>query len=225
MKTILFLEDDREFANKCIGDLLKKNYDVKFADNPEKAKQLFIENEIDIAIIDLMLPPTYNIEGLDFFRFIKSKNREVEVIFITTKEFKTTEIVAEAMKLGAKDFLDKGNELFQDKLIYTVKNLDIKQIGRNQTEISKTFTIIVVYLFLLIIVSGLLLLLSFLITKMGLPFLESFIVITSVAISFMILIVASQLRYESKITEETWLKILKSRIVNFPQQLLEKIKK
>jgi CheY-like chemotaxis protein len=225
MKTILLLEDNLEFANMCVEQLLKNNYDVKFADNPEKAKQIFIENLIDIAIIDLMLPPTYNIEGLDFYRFIKDRKDNIDVIFITTKEFKTTEIVAEAMKLGAKDFLDKENKIFLDKLIFTIKNLDQMTSKSNQNEIKKSFAIIAIYLFLFIVVIGFLLFSTYLITLMGLPFFKSFLIITTVAISIIIVILASQLRYESRISEETWLKVLKSRIVNFPQQLLDKFKR
>lgn len=223
MKTILLLEDDLEFARKCIEQLLKNNYEVKYADNPEKAKQIFIENKIDIVVIDLMLPPSYNIEGLDFYRFVKTKNDKVYGIFMTTKSFKTTEIVAEAMKLGASDFLDKENDIFLDKLIFTIKNIGFKYPIGKQGNIINTLAIILIYLLLFIVVMGILLFSSYIITLMGLPFLKSFLIITGVAISLIIIVIASQMRFDEKITEETWLKILKSRITNFPQQLLDKL--
>jgi len=172
-----------------------------------------------------MLPPSYGIEGIDFYRFVKSQNDSVPAIFMTTKSFKTTEIVADAMKLGALDFLDKESDVFTDKLIFTVKNFKAIYQNKNKSNMKGTFIIITIYLMLFVILTGFLLFTSYLINKLGLPFTQSFLIITSVSISVIIIIIASQLRYDSKISEQTWIEILKSRIVNFPQLLLDKITK
>ncbi|KAA6346743.1 Transcriptional regulatory protein CusR [termite gut metagenome] len=223
MKTILFLEDNKEFAHKCVELLLSNNFNVKYADNPEKAKLLFLENKIDIVVIDLMLPPSFNIEGLDFYRFVKSNNDNVSAIFITTKSFKTTEIVAEAMKLGAFDFLDKENSIFLDKLLFSVKNIRKNKPRLSDNNIKNSILIIATYLSLLIILFGVLIFVAYLINLFGFPFIESFLIITTVSISIFVVVIASHLVYESKIKEETWSNILKNRIVNFPQILIEKI--
>ncbi len=72
---------------------------------------------------------------------------------------------------------------------------------------------------------GILTFITYLITLMGLPFAQTFLVITTVTISLLIVIISSQLINESKISEDTWLKVIKSRVVNFPNQLLDKIMK
>lgn len=222
MIKILFIEDNKEFAESCIAELLKNNYIVEYADNAEKAKQIFLEKEIDILIIDLMLPPTFLLEGLNFYRFAK-EHRDTPAIFMSSKSFKTTDIVAEAMKLGAKDFLDKDNSVFKDRLITVIKEILMKKNKSNKLGINSSFAIILVYLLLFVLLLGVLTLLTYLITKIGLPFLQTFLVITTVTISVLVIIISSQLLNDAKITEDTWLKVLKSRIVNFPNQILEKI--
>ncbi len=137
MKMILLIEDNIEFAEKCVEFLLKNKYQVIYSNNAEKAKMEIINRSIDIALIDLMLPPSYNIEGLNLFRFIKEKNKKIKVVFMTSKEFQTTEIVAEAMKLGAKDFLDKNSEVFYDKLLFVLSEIFVKienNMDTNQTQ-------------------------------------------------------------------------------------------
>jgi len=224
MKTVLLVEDNRNFANSCIEILLENGFQVEYAINAEIAKQIFIEKHIDILLIDLMLPPTLSLEGLNFYRFTK-EHKSIPAIFITSKSFKTTEIVAEAMQLGAKDFLDKGNEVFLDKLIFSIKNSLNPNKKDNINNSKSTFSIILIYLILFIFLIGILTLITYLITLMGLPFIQTFLVITTVTISVLIIIISSQLVNELKITEDTWLKVLKSRVVNFPNQLLEKIMK
>jgi len=221
MKTVLLIEDDKEFANSCIEKLLENGFQVEYANNAELAKQIFIEKQIDILVIDLMLPPTLNIEGVDFYRFTK-EHKSVPAIFMTSKSFRTTEIVAEAMQLGARDFLDKENKVFFDKLIFSVKNVQNNKIA-SKTNNKSTLFVILIYLLLFVSLIIVLMLVTYLITLMGLPFVQTFLVITTVTIGLLIIIVSSQLVNESKISEDTWLKVIKSRVINFPNQLLEKI--
>jgi DNA-binding response OmpR family regulator len=154
MKTVLLVEDNKEFANSCIEKLLENGFHVEYADNAERAKQIFIEKKVDILVIDLMLPPTLSVEGVNFYRFTK-EHKSVPAIFMTSKSFKTTEIVAEAMQLGAGDFLDKENEVFFDKLIFSVKNSMIHNTRNSTTSNKSTLFIISIYLLLFIFLTQL----------------------------------------------------------------------
>jgi predicted nucleotide-binding protein len=122
----LFVDDDKIFSEKCISILLSYGYDVKYAENSEEAKCLLYRIEFDIVIIDLMLPPTYSDEGLNLLKYIKHGNLKSICLMITTKQQNTTEIVAECMKTGAYNFLDKGNSLFYSKLRTSIQEITSK---------------------------------------------------------------------------------------------------
>ena len=225
MRSILLVEDDLEFGEKCVEKLLNNNFNVSFSENAEKAKLELLKNNFDLIIIDLMLPPTYRIEGLELLKFIKSKMIDINVLLITTKEFKTTEIVAEAMKLGALDFFDKNTEIFFDKLIFKINEiLNFKVKSKAVDEKTSPLKVILTYSFLFIIVIVVLTIISYTITIIGLPFLRTFFVLTTTAIGFIVLIIASQLLYDDRIKEKTWIAVLRMRIVDFPDRLLKFLK-
>jgi len=134
MKNLLLVEDDLDFGYQCVKLLLDNNYEVSYSENAEKAKLQILNLKFDVAIIDLMLPPTFGMEGLELFKYVKGKGNDTNVIFITSKDRGTTEIVAEAMKLGATDFLDKHNPLFFDKLLVTLEEIGIRQITEDSIQ-------------------------------------------------------------------------------------------
>lgn len=116
MIKVLLVDDDPEFAQRCCEWLLSRHYDPIFCENAELAKTALHKQEFDIALIDLMLPPRYKTEGIDLLRFVKTDFKSVEPLMITRKSRGTVEIVADAMKLGARYFLDKNSESFFPKL-------------------------------------------------------------------------------------------------------------
>jgi DNA-binding NtrC family response regulator len=94
---------------------------VSYSENAEDAKYKLYDSNFDIAIVDLMLPSTF--EGLDLLKHIRKTNPNLICLMVTIKQENTTEIVAESMKAGATNFLDKGNNLFFSKLRTTIKEI------------------------------------------------------------------------------------------------------
>ena len=217
MKTVLIVEDNKVFGQKLTEYLIRNKYYVSYCDNSENAKLKLMTSKFDFILIDLMLPPTFQQEGINLFRYILEKKMKAEVIFMTTKESNTVEIVAEAMNLGAKDFLDKNFVTFFDKILFTMKS---KQSPKQNIAKHSIFISIGIYLMLFIILASFLILLTYMITRLGLPFLSTFIVLTSITLSVFVVIIASQLLNDEKIKEETWLKVLQSRITNLPEKLI-----
>lgn len=125
MIKLLLLEDDQEFAFKCVDLLVRNKYGVKLCATAEEAKSYLLENDADIALIDLMLPPTYGEEGLEFLRYLRGRYRPIEPIMMTVKDSKTVEIVATAMNLGARDFIDKNKDwdLFEQSLLFKLREV------------------------------------------------------------------------------------------------------
>ena len=120
---VLFVDDDHLFSEKCIALLVREGQTVVYCENAEDAKFRFLESKYDIAVIDLMLPPSCSVEGLSLLQEIKRHSPTTACLMITAKQTKTTEAVAEAMKAGAKYFLDKESEVFFPKLRTYLKEI------------------------------------------------------------------------------------------------------
>jgi predicted nucleotide-binding protein len=123
MIRVLLVEDDPSFAETCIARLIRHHLDVRHCTNAEVARRLLDHEEFDLAIIDLLLPPQYAIEGLSLLRFIRQAHPMVQSLLMTQKETGTVELVAEAMKIGAQYFFDKHSEVFLDSLITRIEEL------------------------------------------------------------------------------------------------------
>lgn len=101
MNKILIVEDDNDI-NKLISEMLEeKNYEIKSAYSGTEAL-IYLKNEdIDMVILDLMLPGKCGEEVLKEIRSSKS----IPIIVISAKNDKNTKI--ELLKRGADDFISK----------------------------------------------------------------------------------------------------------------------
>lgn len=99
---ILVMEDDVAISAALDMILTEAGYNVDLAESGEAALELFEEKDFDLIIADLKLP---GINGMEVIKQIKEKKPEVEVVVITGVG--TQPIAAEALGLGAHDFLPK----------------------------------------------------------------------------------------------------------------------
>ena len=79
MQYILVVEDDYDLNQAICYSLKKSGYGVYGVTFMEKGKQTFIENQIDLILLDVNLPDG---EGFSFCQWVK-KQREVPVIYLT----------------------------------------------------------------------------------------------------------------------------------------------
>lgn len=86
------------------------------AENGEDACNIFSEEEIDIVIMDLSIPGK---SGMESLRDMKKINSDAGVIICSASSHK--ELVIEAAKLGASDFILKP--LKPGRLIQSVKKI------------------------------------------------------------------------------------------------------
>ena len=125
MINALLVDDDTEFAQRCCEWLLARNVEPTFCRDAEAAQVVLYRQRFDIAIIDLMLRPSFRSEGLTLLRIIRDEFKDTVPIMITTKNRGqgVVEISAEAMKLGANYFLDKNLKTFFPKLEVKVEEI------------------------------------------------------------------------------------------------------
>jgi len=100
-KTIHLIDDESIIHDIFKRILDKSEYKIIISENKPQA----IENhtiDVDVAIIDLMIPGT---SGLEIFSSLKEIDPSINAIFLTA--FGTIETAIEAIKMGAIDYLQK----------------------------------------------------------------------------------------------------------------------
>lgn len=98
---ILVVDDEINIINVIKDYLLTESYDVYTADNGKRAMQLFKEEEIDLIILDLMLP---DMSGEEICKTIR-KESNVPILMLTAKSSEDDKVTG--LYIGADDYLTK----------------------------------------------------------------------------------------------------------------------
>ena len=101
MQYILVVEDDYDLNQAICYSLKKSGYGVYGVTFMEKGKQTFIENQIDLILLDVNLPDG---EGFSFCQWVK-KQREVPVIYLTARDMEEDALAG--YESGAEDYVTK----------------------------------------------------------------------------------------------------------------------
>jgi DNA-binding NtrC family response regulator len=123
----ILLADDEEKILKTLGRALREEgHDVVTTPSATEAQRLLVERSFDLLVIDYLMPDR---TGLDVIRELVASTPEGErpsMVMMTAHG--TVESAVEAMKLGARDYLQKPFEV--DELIVTVRRLIEEQRTR-----------------------------------------------------------------------------------------------
>ncbi len=116
----ILLADDEEKILKTIGRALRdEGHDVVTTPRALEAQRLLMERSFDLLVIDYLMPER---TGLEVIRELVASTPDGErpaIVMMTAHG--TVESAVEAMKLGARDYLQKPFEV--DELIVTVRRL------------------------------------------------------------------------------------------------------
>lgn len=104
--TILIVEDDQTIARFVQLELEHAGYQVLRAGDGSAAMDLMAESDVDLVILDLMLP---GVDGLDVARFIRKKGMDVPILMLTARA--ETHDVVVGFEAGADDYLRKPFEI------------------------------------------------------------------------------------------------------------------
>lgn len=123
---ILLAEDDLN-----LGALLKqyfyaKGYDIDLVLDGETAYKLFMKNDYDICILDVMMPKE---DGFTLGKKIKNINSQMPIIYLTAKSLK--EDVIKGFELGADDYITKPFEM--EELLVRVEAV-LRRTMKHKTE-------------------------------------------------------------------------------------------
>lgn len=132
---ILVLDDDDVTRKSLVELLIGYGYDAFALETGDEALRSVMNDEFEIALVDLKMP---GMDGIEVLWRLKSVKPMVKVILITA--YATVETAVEAMKLGAFDYITKPfkGEVLDGVIKSSIEESDFEKSmmgqGRNRIE-------------------------------------------------------------------------------------------
>jgi two-component system nitrogen regulation response regulator NtrX len=105
MNTILLIDDQKNILKSISLELKLEGYNVLTANSGFEGLQVIANNDIDLVMLDVLMP---GMDGIETLRKIKELRSDLPVIMMSAQG--TIEMAVNATKLGAYDFIEKGRE-------------------------------------------------------------------------------------------------------------------
>ncbi len=99
---ILIVEDEQNIVDILSFNLSREGYDTLEAYDGPTGLQLALENDLDLILLDLMLP---GMDGFDVCRKIRESGSSVPIIMLTAREEEADKVLG--LELGADDYITK----------------------------------------------------------------------------------------------------------------------
>lgn len=126
MQKILIVEDDWEL-NQSVGYVLENNgYAVSAAHSIKEAKEIYLNNTIQLILLDVNLPDG---EGYTFCEWVKEREN-TPVLFLTARDLE--EDTLKGYELGADDYVTKP---FSMKILLKKINVILKRTEKAEKQI------------------------------------------------------------------------------------------
>lgn len=127
---ILLVDDDTVFSENIIKFLSEMGHIVYYCSDPVSLDRESNIKQVDLALLDLMLPPTYMTEGLEILAILKKIKPDIIVAMFSCKSDRMTSIVAKAYSEGIHSFLDKNDSDFMISLKKLIWEVEKKVSGK-----------------------------------------------------------------------------------------------
>lgn len=100
-KTILIVDDEKPIVDILVYNLQKEGYNTLEANDGEEAVRIAFEEQIDLILLDIMLP---KMDGLTVCKKIRN-SFNIPIIMISAKDEEIDKILG--LELGADDYITK----------------------------------------------------------------------------------------------------------------------
>ena len=117
---VLLVDDEEKFLSVLSQRLGTRGVEADTATSGEEALTKVSKKNVDVIILDLMMP---GIGGIETLKRIKKENPEVQIIMLSGHG--TVDKAVNAMKEGAIDFLEKPADI--DKLMEKIERASKKK--------------------------------------------------------------------------------------------------
>lgn len=104
MKKVLITEDEASIREFIVINLKRSGYDVVEAENGEEAINKYEEENgnIDVAVLDIMMPLK---DGLEVCKYLRAKSSKIGIIMLTAKTQEMDKVTG--LLVGADDYVTK----------------------------------------------------------------------------------------------------------------------
>lgn len=104
MKKVLIAEDEASIREFIVINLKRNGYDVVEAENGEEAINKYEEENgnIDVAVLDIMMPLK---DGLEVCKYLRAKSSKIGIIMLTAKTQEMDKVTG--LLVGADDYVTK----------------------------------------------------------------------------------------------------------------------
>lgn len=104
MKKVLIAEDGASIREFIVINLKRSGYDVVEAENGEEAINKYEEENgnIDVAVLDIMMPLK---DGLEVCKYLRAKSSKIGIIMLTAKTQEMDKVTG--LLVGADDYVTK----------------------------------------------------------------------------------------------------------------------
>lgn len=112
---ILLAEDEPALGQIVKESLESRGYEVLFCKDGTEAETVYLNNEPDLLVLDVMMPKK---DGFTLAKEIRKENSSIPIIFLTAKSQAVD--VVEGFTLGGNDYLKKPFSM--EELIVRIEN-------------------------------------------------------------------------------------------------------
>jgi len=104
MKKVLIAEDEALIREFIVINLKRSGYDVVEAENGEEAINKYeeVNGNIDVAVLDIMMPLK---DGLEVCKYLRAKSSKIGIIMLTAKTQEMDKVTG--LLVGADDYVTK----------------------------------------------------------------------------------------------------------------------
>src|SRR2546427_196887 len=102
MSRILIIEDDRAMPSGLRLSLRGDGHEVRIAQDGETGLRMALEPDVDLIVLDVMLPGR---NGYELLKEVRKQGSTASVLMLTAKGMESDKILG--LKLGADDYLSK----------------------------------------------------------------------------------------------------------------------
>ncbi|HTO17430.1 MAG TPA: response regulator transcription factor [Edaphocola sp.] len=126
---ILLVEDDQSLGFLVKDNLEEHGYEVILCEDGESGWQQFMRNNVDVCLLDVMLPRR---DGMSLATEIRKKNDKVPILFLTAKNLDEDKVAG--FKAGGDDYIVKPFNM--EELILRLE-VFLKRTRESEVDVSK----------------------------------------------------------------------------------------